>query len=134
MRRPLVDAGRSPALADRELPCRAFAAQWNDLYKGASGPPKLFPNTTDIARAPRASALAILSVIAYHFGCTWVPGGFLGVDTFVVLSGYLITSLLIREFADTHRVKVVTFWARRVRRRFRPSFCCLLRLARGPIG
>ena len=79
-------------------------------------------------------ALAFLSVIAYHFGCTWVPGGFLGVDTFVVLSGYLITSLLIREFADTHRVKVVTFWARRVRRRFRPSFCCLLRLARGPIG
>ena len=70
-------------------------------------------------------AIAVLSVLAYHFGYTWLPGGFLGVDVFFVLSGYLITSLLIREYDHTQRIAFAQFWARRVRRLL-PALAVLL--------
>ena len=61
-------------------------------------------------------AVAVLAVIAYHLGYGWARGGFLGVDTFFVLSGYLITSLLLVEFAGARRIDLRAFWARRARR------------------
>jgi peptidoglycan/LPS O-acetylase OafA/YrhL len=61
-------------------------------------------------------ALAVIGVILYHAGVRWVPGGLLGVDVFFVLSGYLITSLLLREVRDGGRVDLRAFWARRARR------------------
>lgn len=61
-------------------------------------------------------AVAVLSVMAYHFGASWLPGGFLGVDTFFVLSGYLITSLLLTEWARSGTIHFPGFWARRARR------------------
>jgi peptidoglycan/LPS O-acetylase OafA/YrhL len=61
-------------------------------------------------------ALAVLSVMAYHGGFSWIPGGFHGVDAFFVLSGYLITSLLIVERVGTGTVRFGRFWARRARR------------------
>ena len=42
-------------------------------------------------------AVAIAAVVTYHIGASWLPGGFLGVDVFLVISGYLITSLLLAE-------------------------------------
>jgi len=60
-------------------------------------------------------ALAILPVIAFHLGATWLPGGFVGVDVFFVISGYLITAIILKE----HSVNAFTlknFWLRRVRR------------------
>jgi len=61
-------------------------------------------------------AVAVLAVIAYHLGYGWARGGYLGVDTFFVLSGYLITSLLVVEFAGTRRIALSAFWGRRARR------------------
>lgn len=61
-------------------------------------------------------ALAVAMVIAFHLGYPWIPGGFVGVDVFFVLSGYLITGILLREATDTGRVRLGRFFARRVRR------------------
>jgi peptidoglycan/LPS O-acetylase OafA/YrhL len=61
-------------------------------------------------------ALAVLAVFGYHAGLDWIPGGFLGVDVFFVISGYLITSLLLREFRSTDHIELGRFWLRRARR------------------
>jgi peptidoglycan/LPS O-acetylase OafA/YrhL len=61
-------------------------------------------------------ALAVLAVFGYHAGLGWMPGGFLGVDVFFVISGYLITSLLLREFQRGGHVELGRFWLRRAQR------------------
>ena len=61
-------------------------------------------------------ALAVIAVIAYHSEIESVPGGFLGVEIFFVISGYLITALLLEEFNSNQRIDLKQFWARRARR------------------
>ena len=61
-------------------------------------------------------ALAVAAVFLYHANVSWMPGGFLGVDVFFVISGYLITSLLIAEFDAHGHVALARFWAGRARR------------------
>jgi peptidoglycan/LPS O-acetylase OafA/YrhL len=61
-------------------------------------------------------AVAVLLVLADHAGAAWLPGGFVGVDVFFVVSGYLITLLLVREAQATGRVRIGEFYARRARR------------------
>jgi peptidoglycan/LPS O-acetylase OafA/YrhL/lysophospholipase L1-like esterase len=60
-------------------------------------------------------AVAVLAVIAYHFGFSWAPGGLLGVGVFFTLSGYLITDLLLDRWIDGG-APLVDFWRRRARR------------------
>jgi peptidoglycan/LPS O-acetylase OafA/YrhL len=60
--------------------------------------------------------IAVLAVMLFHAGVQWTEGGLLGVDVFFVLSGFLVTSLLLSEHARTGTVKLRQFWARRARR------------------
>ncbi len=61
-------------------------------------------------------AFAVLAVLCYHGGMSWALGGFLGVDTFFVLSGFLITSLLLAEWKDSDGIALAAFWIRRAKR------------------
>jgi peptidoglycan/LPS O-acetylase OafA/YrhL len=69
-----------------------------------------------IAGLDGVRAFAVLGVIAFHTGLSSVPGGFYGVDTFFVLSGFLITSLLVTEWSATGTIRLSRFWAGRARR------------------
>ncbi|MED1170659.1 acyltransferase family protein [Bacillus inaquosorum] len=61
-------------------------------------------------------AFAVLSVIAYHLNFSWANGGFIGVDIFFVLSGYLITSILLPAHGNDISLDFWDFWVRRIRR------------------
>nr|WP_230203002.1 acyltransferase family protein [Parafrankia discariae] len=100
------------------------------LAKGQpdTGPPETGPLETGPLTAPVLAplghspaldglrALAVLGVMAYHAGLSWMPGGLLGVDAFFVLSGFLITGLLVAEYRTTRRIDLKSFWIRRTRR------------------
>src|SRR5215475_7724713 len=61
-------------------------------------------------------AVAVGLVVLYHAGLSRLPGGFVGVDVFFVISGFLITSLLIKELDRTGRISLTRFYARRAKR------------------
>ena len=65
-------------------------------------------------------AIAVMAVLLFHLDATWLPGGFAGVDVFFVLSGYLVTSILLRDH-DAGRLQLRTFYQRRIARIF-PAF------------
>lgn len=61
-------------------------------------------------------AIAVMAVLVFHGSAPWLPGGFLGVDVFFVLSGFLITSILLHEVETTGRISFKRFYLRRARR------------------
>ncbi len=65
-------------------------------------------------------AVAVLAVMLYHLGFTWIPGGFLGVDLFFVISGYVITRLLLDSIARSGGLDLRAFYKARFRRLFPP--------------
>ena len=71
-------------------------------------------------------AIAIIGVLLYHSGIDWMPGGFLGVDVFFVLSGFLITSLILEEYDRTGRVDFRRFYLGRARRLLPAVFVMLI--------
>jgi peptidoglycan/LPS O-acetylase OafA/YrhL len=78
---------------------------------GASRPGLAYRPAVDGLRA-----VAILGVVAYHINLPGITGGYCGVDVFFVISGYLITQLLLAELQRTGRISIVQFYARRARR------------------
>lgn len=71
-------------------------------------------------------AMSVIAVILYHGGFHWISGGFFGVEVFFVVSGFLITSLLIEERDRSHRVDLWQFWVRRWRRLLPALFAMLV--------
>ena len=71
-------------------------------------------------------AISVAAVVLYHAGFTWMHGGFLGVEVFFVVSGFLITSLLIEERERTGGVRLKQFWLRRARRLLPALFAVLI--------
>ncbi|BCJ36317.1 hypothetical protein Athai_38200 [Actinocatenispora thailandica] len=87
------------------------------------------PPSRRTARLPGVDgirALAVTAVLVYHLSASWLPGGYLGVDVFFVISGYLITRLLVAERVGTGRISLRHFWLRRARRILPPLFPMLL--------
>jgi peptidoglycan/LPS O-acetylase OafA/YrhL len=74
-------------------------------------------------------AISVICVILYHAGFGWMRGGFFGVEVFFVVSGYLITSLLLEEHNRAGRVGLKQFWLRRARRLLPALFSVLIAVA-----
>lgn len=68
-------------------------------------------------------AIAVISVLAFHLNERFLSGGFVGVDIFFVISGYLITKLIVSEISDSGAFSFKTFYLRRARRLFPALFC-----------
>jgi peptidoglycan/LPS O-acetylase OafA/YrhL len=80
------------------------------------GAPQLISRVPYLPGLDGMRALAVMAVIVYHANSSWLHGGFLGVEVFFVISGYLITLLLVSEHERSHRVALGQFWLRRARR------------------
>lgn len=73
-------------------------------------------STTHIPSIDGLRALAVIAVVLYHLGIDWIPGGFLGVDLFFVISGYVITRLIMDSIESANGLDIKEFYAARVRR------------------
>ncbi len=71
-------------------------------------------------------AIAVAVVVMFHLWPTLLPSGFIGVDVFFVISGYLITSHLVRESVSTGRISLAQFWSRRAKRLLPAAFTVLI--------
>jgi peptidoglycan/LPS O-acetylase OafA/YrhL len=73
--------------------------------------------------------VAVIGVVAYHMQLGWARGGYLGVDLFFVLSGFLITTLLLEEWVGSRRIHLAAFWGRRAKRLLPALFLVVAALA-----
>ncbi len=74
-------------------------------------------------------AISVIGVLLYHAGFSWMVGGFFGVEVFFVVSGYLITALLLDEHEREGGIDLKNFWVRRIRRLFPALYAVLLAVA-----
>ncbi|WP_353987312.1 acyltransferase family protein [Ruicaihuangia caeni] len=92
------------------------AAQSPNLNAAQTAGPSTARNAGRLLGLDGMRAVAVTAVLAFHLLPGVLPGGFLGVDLFFVISGFLITTLLLREHARSGRIDLVDFWRRRARR------------------
>ncbi len=92
-------------------------------------PPSSFPSMGYQPSLDGLRAVSVGAVLLYHAGFSWMHGGFFGVEVFFVVSGFLITSLLLDETARNGQVSFRQFWLRRARRLFPALYAVLLAVA-----
>ncbi len=95
---------------------RSGAAGTVDSGARTTGGGSQAADTVHVPSLDGVRALAITLVLLFHGGFGWAGGGFFGVDVFFVLSGFLITGLLMGEFGQRHGIGLRRFWGRRIRR------------------
>lgn len=124
---PLSDYRRGVPSADHDLgpqhlsePRRRVRREPLDRSPEHAEPARFLPHVQGLR------AIAVLLVVLYHFWPGRLPGGYVGVDVFFVISGFLITSHLMRELTATGTVRLGQFWARRARRLLPASLLVLL--------
>jgi len=104
---PVVDIDPTPAAPSRPMP------------RPVARPKQPKPERPRMGYQPALDgvrAISVIAVILYHAGFEWMHGGFFGVEVFFVVSGFLITSLLIEERDRNHFIALKQFWLRRFRR------------------
>jgi peptidoglycan/LPS O-acetylase OafA/YrhL len=102
-------------ISQQRVPPRDEGVGHNDRVR----PTAPAPAATKLGYRPSLDgvrALAVIAVVLYHADVSWLPGGFLGVEVFFVVSGFLITALLVEERHHTGSVSLRAFWTRRARR------------------
>ena len=115
---PSREPAREPATVPA-APAAAAATTARDRRPALPADPRHTAKPGRIRRLPGLDGLrgiAVAAVLIYHFFGDALPGGFLGVDVFFVLSGFLITALLVREYGHNGRISLKKFWQRRARR------------------
>jgi peptidoglycan/LPS O-acetylase OafA/YrhL len=110
---PIVGDGSVPPGPARPLARSVPQGRESGADRGRGG---LFGRLGHLSGLDGLRAIAVVAVLLYHSDLDFLPGGFLGVDVFFVISGYLITALLLREFADRGTFSLRGFWFRRARR------------------
>jgi len=104
----LAEGGELPAVHDALEPTR-FLTSGDE--SGTAPEDRAFRPDVEGLRA-----IAVLLVVLYHAGWSWVSGGYVGVDVFFVISGFVITGVLLRERTASNRTSLLAFYGRRVRR------------------
>ncbi len=90
-----------------------------EVHARAAAPERQAPDARRLAHVPALDGvrgIAVAAVLLFHSPFSWIEGGFLGVSTFFTLSGFLITTLLLREQGATATIDLRSFWVRRARR------------------
>ena len=112
-----------PALARLAL----FERRYGEVrHTPSGGTPRPVPKMGYQSTLDGVRAVSVLAVILYHAGFSWLHGGFFGVEVFFVVSGFLITSLLIEERDGSGKVSLRQFWLRRARRLLPALFAVLI--------
>ena len=106
VRDPIIDASPRSATARRDRPRMRYEPGLDGLR-----------------------AISVIAVILYHAGAGWLPGGFLGVEVFFVVSGYLITALLVEEWGRNDGIDLRAFYVRRARRLLPALYAMMLATA-----
>ena len=104
---PVFGTPNTPAAPPPEVPAEVEAEPADEMKRSPG---------ERVAAFDGLRALAVSAVLLYHAGVGWAPGGFLGVDIFFVLSGYLITGLLANEYLESGGISLRRFYYRRARR------------------
>jgi len=118
-----VEVGVEVAVAGLPSPSPS-REQPSSLYPAPTVPSQSHSRIRHLPALDGLRGVALLGVLLFHAGGA-LPGGYLGVDLFFVLSGYLITSLLLAEHRETGTVALAAFWGRRARRLF-PALLSLM--------